>query len=420
MKLIRLPLSLLLIVYQSAFLSLSQIWTNKVRSTLTTLGIIIGVASVTGVISALTGLKSSVLAAFEDLGTNKIFVFPDWRSARHGNIPWERVRFKPEYFNSMLDYCPSLSGFTRMTGLNGQSVSYNGRSEQQVSIMGVEPAWHKIENRTVIQGRPFSLIDDEQARPVCLINAKAQQTLGLPADCAGQSIMVGKSRMLVIGVIETKTESSMFGNEGTGLEVFLPFSLVRQLNPYSNMHVVAASRSPEVSEEAKAEITFFLRGKRAIRPGEPNTFGVEAVEQFVQKFSAVSAMVTAAASGVVGISLLVGGVGIMNIMLVSVSERTREIGLRKAVGARPSAIMLQFLVEAVMLCLMGGLLGLAGGQTLTWIMKSIPAAHLEKAYIPAWAVGLSFGFAAAVGLIFGMFPAIKAARLDPIEALRHE
>jgi putative ABC transport system permease protein len=126
------------------------------------------------------------------------------------------------------------------------------------------------------------------------------------------------------------------------------------------------------------------------------------------------------AGGIVAISLLVGGIGIMNIMLVSVSERTREIGLRKAVGARPSAILLQFLIEAVTLCLVGGLLGLLAGQMLVLAIKAIPGAQLDRAQIPAWAVGLAFGFSAAVGVFFGMFPAIKAARLDPIEALRHE
>jgi putative ABC transport system permease protein len=129
---------------------------------------------------------------------------------------------------------------------------------------------------------------------------------------------------------------------------------------------------------------------------------------------------TLVAGGIVGISLLVGGVGIMNIMLVSVSERTREIGLRKAVGARPSAILFQFLIEAVILCLMGGLIGILIGQGLTSLMAAIPEAKLDKASIPLWAIAIAFGFSAAVGLIFGMFPAIKAARLDPIEALRHE
>jgi putative ABC transport system permease protein len=183
---------------------------------------------------------------------------------------------------------------------------------------------------------------------------------------------------------------------------------------------VAASRAPSVSEDAIAEIKFFLRKSRHVRFGEDDTFQVEAIQEFVNKFQTVASAITAAATGVVGISLLVGGVGIMNIMLVSVSERTREIGLRKAVGARPEAILLQFLVEAIMLCFFGGMIGLAGGYGLTEVAKRIPGAHLESAYVPAWAVALSFGFAAAVGLIFGMFPAIKAARLDPIEALRHE
>ena len=138
---------------------------------------------------------------------------------------------------------------------------------------------------------------------------------------------------------------------------------------------------------------------------------------YIDDFQTMATAITAVAGGIVGISLLVGGVGIMNIMLVSVSERTREIGLRKAVGARPSAILLQFLVEAMVLCLLGGLIGVLAGEGITLLFKSFPAARLEKAAIPGWAIVLSFGFAAAVGLVFGMFPAIKAARLDPIEAL---
>jgi putative ABC transport system permease protein len=403
------------------FLAIGQIWSNKVRSILTTVGIVIGVASVTAVIAALTGLKAKVLQEFESIGTNKIFVFPDWRSARRGLIPWERIQFRPEHFDGMLEYCPSVGAFTRLNGLGGgMNVSYNGRSEPNVRLVGIEPAWHQIENRALTLGRPFSLIDEERANPVCLINPKSQTILGMPSDPVGQSITIGKTRFLVIGVVETKSESAMFGENRSGAEVFLPFSTVQRLNPWSGMHVIATARSPEVADEAKAEITFFLRHKRHIKPGEPDTFGIETIEQYLEKFRQLSITITAAAAGVVGISLLVGGVGIMNIMLVSVSERTREIGLRKAVGARPSAIMFQFLVEAVTLCLMGGLLGVLGGQLLTSLISRIPDVHLEQAYIPAWAVLLAFGFSAGVGLLFGMFPAIKAARLDPIDALRHE
>ncbi len=421
MGLIRLPFVMLVLVYQNIVLALGQIWANKVRSTLTTIGIVIGIASVTAVVAVLTGLRSNVLSEFESFGTNKIFIFPDWRGARRANVPWQRIMFRPEHFDGLVEHCPSVAHLTRMNGLGGNNpVSYAGRSEPNPEIWGIEPSWHKIENRDVIMGRQFSLIDNEHARPVCIINVKTQEKLGLPKDPIGETIIVSKARFLVVGVIESKAQSSMFGENRTGVEVYLPFRTVRQMRPWGGMHVIAASKSPDVSEEAQAEIKFFLRKKRSIKPGEADTFGVEAVQQFVDQFRKISATVTMAATGVVGISLLVGGVGIMNIMLVSVSERTREIGLRKAVGARPSAILLQFLVEAIMLCFLGGLLGVLGGQGLTSAVAQIPDAHLEKAHIPGWALAMSFGFAGAVGLIFGMFPAIKAARLDPIEALRHE
>jgi putative ABC transport system permease protein len=211
----------------------------------------------------------------------------------------------------------------------------------------------------------------------------------------------------------------VFGGElGSKLEVLIPFRTAYAHGRW--MHVFALAKSPSVADEARAEISFFLRQTRSIKPGEPDTFRIEVIARVIEVFNKIAAIITSVASGIVAISLVVGGIGIMNIMLVSVSERTREIGLRKAVGARPSAILLQFLVEAVMLCLVGGLIGLAGGELLTLAFSKGTKNLLEKAYIPGWAIVLSFGFSAAVGLFFGMFPAIKAARLDPIEALRHE
>jgi putative ABC transport system permease protein len=418
MFLIRLPFSILLIIYQSAFLALAQIWANKVRSILTTIGIVIGVASVTAVIAALKGLETNVLTEFESLGTNKIFIRPDSGGSRY--MSYQKYRFHSEQFEGLLDHCPSVSAFTRRMRSRIDSVSYGTRTEQNVDVAGIDPAWHKIENRSVLEGRQFSLVDVEQGRPVCLINSITRDKLALGVDCIGQSILVGRNRMYIVGIVETRPESAMFGGEGKGLEVYLPFTTLQRLQPYWGFNVVAESRSPEVSDEALAELRFFLRRTRHVRFGEPDTFNLEPIQQYLDKFKSISQGITMAATGVVAISLLVGGVGIMNIMLVSVSERTREIGLRKAVGARPSAILLQFLVEAVMLCFFGGLIGVLAGQGMTAIMKGIPGAHLEKAYIPAWALVLSFGFAGAVGLIFGMFPAIKAARLDPIDALRHE
>ena len=420
MFLLRAPLSLFTLTWQSAFLALGQIWANKVRAVLTTIGIVIGVASVTAVIAALSGLKANVLNEFEAIGTNKIFVSPDWSGAGGGGgRRWRDVTIRPKHLEGLLDHCPSIKSFTRQIS-NEEDITYGTRTEKEIEVTGIDPAWHEIENRPVLLGRKFDHLDNEKGGAVCLVDQKAITALNLPPDPTGQSIMVDDRRFRIVGVLQSRTESGMFGRSQAAFEVYVPLVTALVLERYPQIFVVATSRSPEVSEEAQAELKFFLRKTRRIPPGEPDNFRVEAVQQFLDQFKSVAAAITVVATGVVGISLLVGGVGIMNIMLVSVSERTREIGLRKAVGARPGAILLQFLIEAVMICLMGGLIGLLIGQGLTMLMGQIPAAKLESATIPPWAVALSFGFAAATGLIFGMFPAIKAARLDPIDALRHE
>jgi putative ABC transport system permease protein len=419
MKLLFYLLAPLRLVYQSAMLAMAQVWANKTRAILTTIGIIIGVASVTAVIAALTGLRTKVLSEFETLGTNKIYIMnwrPEWGPKRYA--PWWAFRFKPYEFNGLLDHCPSILRFTRIAQMN-RRVTYADRQLDGVEVSGIEPSWHKIENRSVLEGRPFSLIDNEQARPVCLISPALRDRLMLDRDCMGQSILVQNDRYRIVGIVEPRPVMAIFGEGGAGYEVLIPFNTAwRRYRP--GLYCIASSRSPDVTDEARAELNFFLRKARRLKPDEPNTFRMEVIEQYIQQFNRVAVAITMVAAGVVGISLLVGGVGIMNIMLVSVSERTREIGLRKAVGARPAAILLQFLVEAVMICLFGGLIGVLCGHGLTRMMAGIPGAQLDKAYVPAWAVALSFGFAASVGLIFGMFPAIKAARLDPIEALRHE
>ncbi|MGA2496172.1 MAG: ABC transporter permease [Tepidisphaeraceae bacterium] len=419
MILITWPFRLLLIAFTSALLALGQIWTNKVRSTLTVIGIVIGIASVTAVIAALTGLKANVLKNFESIGTNKMYIFERYRF--HGRFNYSeylRCRFRMEHFDGLLNACPSVADFTRIASTS-DPVSHGSHSEQSADITGIEPSWHHVENRAVLVGRAFSLVDIEQARAVCLVNPRTQERLALDSDPTGQSVLINKRRFIVVGVVE-KSDNPFFSGGETRAEVFIPLSTMVAMNQHTRIMAVAMSRTPELSDDARAEIAYFLRHKRHIAPGEENNFEIEVIERYLQQFNKIATTTTLIATCVVGISLLVGGVGIMNIMLVSVSERTREIGLRKAVGARPSAILLQFLVEAVMLCLFGGALGLAGGQGLTSIIAHIPGADLERAYIPPWAILLAFGFSASVGLIFGMFPAVKAARLDPIEALRHE
>jgi len=406
------------LILQSTLLAISQIKSNLVRSTLTTLGIVIAVAAVTAVIAALTGLKSKVLSEFETIGTNSIYIFsyrPDTGPYRYAR--YDRIQFEPEIFEGMLDHCPSLSSYTFICN-NAQNIQYKEKVIESCSIQGITATWHQIEGRTVTEGRPFSQIDQKEAWQVCLITPEVRKELHLDRDCIGHKIFVGSRSFRIIGIVEETT--SAFGIGQGQKEVFIPFETAWKLFTRPSMRVVATSRTPEQSDEALAELRFFLRNSRGLKPGEPDTFMIRAVEDAIEQFNTIAVIITTVASGIVGISLLVGGVGIMNIMLVSVSERTREIGLRKAVGARPSAILLQFLVEAIVLCLLGGLIGLGGGQLLTFGIASIPNAQMDQAHIPLWAIGLAFGFSAVVGVFFGLFPAAKAASLDPIEALRHE
>jgi putative ABC transport system permease protein len=341
--------------------------------------------------------------------------------------------FRLSDFDEMLEHCPSVAKFTHLHHDRGTAIFGSKVEEENVNIYGVDPDWHEIERRYVTVGRPLSVLDNTQRRPVCLVNLTLRDKLGLDRDPVGQYIEVDNKRLLVVGLLEPP--AAMMGMQAELREVVIPFNYAVARERWPWYAVMAASRSPQLSEDAKAEIEFYMRQKRRVKPGTEDTFEVQTAQRVVEQFSRVASIVTLIATGIVGISLLVGGVGIMNIMLVSVSERTREIGLRKAVGARPSAILLQFLVEAVVLCLLGGALGLAVGQGITTTVASFlpdvtsmrvegetvaPGATLKGIIIPPSAIFLAFGFSATVGLIFGMFPAIKAARLDPIEALRHE
>jgi putative ABC transport system permease protein len=421
------PIYFLRLLYQSSFLAIGQIWAKKGRSVLTTTGIVIGVASITAVIASLTGLKSKVLADLETLGAKTIWVWfsrPDTGPKK--NISWWELRFWPDEFNGLLEHCPSVAKFSRISPIDYRFVASCGeKTVEGVRLSGIDRGWEEIANRPVIMGRPFSEIDQSEERMVCYIEAALRDKLGMDKDCIGQVITVKGRSYMVVGVIDQRPDLAVINTGENRMEVYemyLPYNTFLKLGdkrPF--IYVMAMSKSPEVSEEAVSEIKFFLRKKRrpALAPGEPDTFGAQSMQSAMQQFNQLSQVITLVAGGVVSISLLVGGVGIMNIMLVSVSERTREIGLRKAIGAKKSAILTQFLVESIVLSFLGGAIGVGIGKLLTMGICSINK-MMNMSSIPLWAVLLSFGFCGTVGIVFGMFPAIKAARLDPIEALRHE
>ncbi len=405
---------------QAVLLALAQIWANKVRSILTTLGIIFGVWAVTTVVAALAGVTSMVLSEFEQLGGSKMFIFPDRPDdAPRNKYPWEMIRLKPQELVALSVNCPSIASITPETTL-GATIQHGDRSREAVEVYGIWPAWHDIQKRTTLIGRPFTTADEDNMHQVCLVNEDAVRELGLSTDPTGDHLLLNGRRFLIIGVVENEKES-MFDQNVTGTQVFVPFSTaVKMQDPEFFFMMIAKLRSPEVVEEAKAEAKFVMRHLRHLGPGDPDTFELFAADEFIQGVRNVGRILTVGGFCVVAVSLLVGGIGIMNIMLVSVSERTREIGLRKAVGATPMAVLMQFLLEAITLCLVGGLIGIAFGEVTALALSKIPSINLERAAVPWWAIVMSFSFCAVTGVVFGMFPAIKAARLDPIDALRHE
>jgi putative ABC transport system permease protein len=440
----RIPLALPTLLYQCVALALAQIWANKVRGVLTTLGILIGVAAVSAVIALIDGMKQRVLDEFDAYGTNKIFVQPQWRKSDYGRGSWAKLCFKNSDFDELLERCPAISSYTRDAGYGGLPIYYRGQvAEDRVEFHGVDPMWQTIERRGVSVGRGFTMLDSQQVHRVCLINERLRDQLKLDRDPTGQIIDVFYfGRMLVVGMLEQPL--TMMGSQSQTGEVVVPFSYSTYRYAFPTYYsVTATSTSRETVEDAKAELEFYMRQKRHLKVGEEPNFRIETAARAVEEINEMANILKTFAGGIVAISLLVGGVGIMNIMLVSVSERTREIGLRKAVGARPGVILTQFLVEAVVLCLLGGALGLIAGQGLTTGVASFlpsdpnrwqlddpfdPDPTPKRAaktgglgfVLPPSAIVLAFGFSAGVGVVFGMFPAIKAAALDPIEALRHE
>lgn len=407
------------LLIQTVFLALGQIWANKMRALLTSLGIIIGVASVIAVIAALAGLKGFVLGEVEKFGASKVWLWGFVPPEQRTSMSWSDAMLNVWETRQINQHCESIALITPMTDAR-YDVQHGKTTQKGVEVTGVWPSWHEIENRYITLGRPFIRADEDEARQVCIVNDKAIEELRLDQDPVGDFVLIKQRRFLIVGVVETKEISPMFGGGQSRSEILIPFSTARTLDPYNWMMAMAQLKSPDLAAEAKEEIRFVLRKERGLRGDDADTFQVEVLQSAIDQFNAMAAAITIVAGGIVSISLLVGGIGIMNIMLVSVSERTREIGLRKAVGAKPGVVLLQFLVEAVVLCVAGGMVGLLLGQGMVLALKNMPNFPLDHARVPAWAVVLSIAFSAGVGVVFGMFPAIKAARLDPIAALRHD
>ena len=397
--------------------ALASIRAHRLRSFLTSLGIVIGVASVITVISLIQGLSKSVSDQFEGLGGNGLTVRPhnEFKEVMRGKINY--LRFEDvEQLHAHVDEIRDLSPVFTPGGFS--EVRYTGLSAT-AQVFAASSSYQDVNQRYARLGRFISPSDEAGARRVAVIGEKLIDDLHLPANPVGQFILYANEWFKIIGVMEKRGE--IFGMSQDG-NMIIPFKTGQSIignNTRPQLQITLAVRDLGKIDETRSHIRTVMRQAHRLKAEDKDDFEIESADQVAKSFEKISTTVTLVMGGIVGIALLVGGIGIMNIMLVSVKERTREIGICKAIGARSRDILLQFLIEAVTLSLLGGLLGLAIGYVLgVAIAGMIP--DFPPAVVPWWAVALSVLFSGSVGVVFGVMPASQAARLDPIEALRYE
>jgi putative ABC transport system permease protein len=400
-------------------IALRALRANKMRSILTTLGIIIGVAAVIAVVSIVQGLQFMITKELQGVGATYMMVLPKQDRNQGPGIVARQVRLTWDDGKAILEQVPGIRLMTPLIG-GKATTKYRDRQHDPDFVFGVNQNWPDISNYTVDRGRFFSRLDLDERRKVAVVGPKVADELDLGSDPVGKEIYVGSLPVTVIGVMEKRGTSL-----GTDIDnlVFVPFDTALALfgrSAADHVQLRIQARNVDVVDQIKDEITRVLRVRHRIAEGQPDDFQVVLQDEILETVGKILGMVTAVVGGVVGIALLVGGIGIMNIMLVSVTERTREIGTRKAVGARRQDILVQFLIEAVTLSLVGGGIGLVLGYGMGAGVARILPGDWPAAHVPLWAVLLALGFSVVVGVFFGIYPAGKASRLDPIEALRYE
>lgn len=404
------------IMIESVRSAFSAIRSNKLRSVLTSLGIIIGVMSTIAVISLIQGLRSSVLSEFEGFGANQVIVFPQPsdEAASYG-LP---QNITVDDYQAVLDAIDGFAEATAQVSVFGGRIGY-GEQSSGASVTGVYPEQYIINDQNIEYGRPTVAGDGTARNPVMVVGQTVLNDLEIPADEAvGKYVEFNGDWFLIVGVLEKVGAS--FGQDRDNV-VYIPFEVAAQQSAFEPSVIIFVSVfETDNVPFVLSRIKLALRLQHGISGDMPDDFQTFTGDQAIAQIDAITGVLTAVFGGVVAISLLVGGIGIMNIMLVSVTERTREIGICKALGATRAQILLQFLIEAVVLCLVGGVIGILLGAGIGLGIAPLIPGFEAQAVIPLWAIGLALGFSTGVGVIFGILPAAKAASLDPIDALRYE
>ncbi|MDP2296793.1 MAG: ABC transporter permease [Pseudolabrys sp.] len=400
-------------LYEAVKLAMQAIRRNPLRSLLTVLGIVIGVGAVIAMVTIGNGTTAKVTADLAKLGSNVLFVSPGQFGP--GRASAEAKAFNVRDVEAMKT---QLNGVKAVAPVVTKSVTViHGAESRTVGVTGTDNDYFITQAWALKSGRLFLDGEIRSGRAACIIGETVRDKMFGGTDPLGRNIRVSNVSCEVIGVLESKGQSS-FGTDQDDI-VLMPLRTVqrRLVGNTDISRIIVSAKDDVATEKVQADIEWMLRERRNIAPGKEDDFSVRDMKQIAQTTAGTTTMLTALLGAVAAVSLLVGGIGIMNIMLVSVTERTREIGIRLAIGALERQVLAQFLVEAMVLSLFGGLVGILLGLGLAWAATGALRVPFN---VDGQIVLVSFVFSALVGVVFGYFPARRAARLDPIEALRHE
>ena len=397
--------------------ALGALRANKLRSLLTMLGIVIGVAAVIAVVALGSGAQKAIGDRIAALGTTLLTVSPGQVFGRGVADAGARAKLLMKDAEALQDKSTLLSAVQPEMASQFQVQFANQNTN--VSVVGTTANYLEVRKYVIDKGRMFTDGEDKSRQRVAVVGPAVLTNLNVqsPEAIIGEPVRIRGIQFTVIGVLKSKGQSNPFQNPDEQVLVPLTTARFRLMGSDRLRSISVLARTESQIPEAMAEIQRILRREHKIRTGRDNDFSIRNQSDFLNTFAETSAVFTYLLTGIAAVSLLVGGIGIMNIMLVSVTERTREIGVRKALGATKSNILLQFLIEAVVLCLLGGLIGVLVGGVGATVMSRVAAWNTE---ISPLAVAMAFGFSAIVGVVFGVWPARRAAALDPIVALRYE
>jgi len=396
---------------ESLRVALSCLWANKLRSALTMLGVIFGVGSVIVMVSIVEGARAEVMRQFEALGSRLIIVFfsPEREERERTTVSG----LKLEDATAIREQCSLVKAVSPETPPLNVDVHYGAR-KVRASVVGAQRECLLVRNLAVARGRFITRDDEDNWRKVCVLGSALPRELFDDQDPIGKEIEVQKIHVTVVGVLAQKGRA--FGEE-LDERMYVPVTTVqKRVMGTVQLGVIFALAYKDEQSEAAADQIWEVLMKRY---RNERVFTVDTQSRILEAADQVLMIFRIVLGGIGTLSLLVGGIGIMNIMLVSVTERTREIGLRKALGAKQRHILWQFLTESATLSGVGGLFGIGLGFALSWLVGHFAKDYLPTA-VPLWSAALGFFFAAAVGLFFGIYPAYRASRLEPIQALRHE